>query len=160
MRACGVDVAGAGWTAIALAVNGVPTRAVIWKPEDKRDSNAVRLETQYRWMRRWFAIFKPDVISVEELAVFMNKNTIRTLARHEGVALLAAKQTGAIVLNPSVSQARGVVFQNGRLSKDDAWVAFKKLYPDLKLLAKNSGGSDQMDAYTHALAAPTVLERR
>jgi Holliday junction resolvasome RuvABC endonuclease subunit len=92
--------------------------------------------------------------------VFHNKKTIRALSHHEGVALLAAKRSGAIVLNPSPSQSRAVVFANGRLSKDDAWVAFKKMYPDLKLLAKNSGGSDQMDAYTHALAAPTVLERR
>lgn len=160
MRSCGVDIAAAGWSAIGLAVNGVPKRAVVWKPADKRDSNAVRLDGMYAWMRMYFKIFKPDVISVEELAVFMNKNVIRSLARHEGVALLAAKRNGAIVLNPPVGQARGVVFGDGRLSKDDAWVAFKKLYPEIKLHAKNSGGLDQMDALTHALAAPTILERR
>src|SRR3954466_13281563 len=160
MRACGVDIASAGWTAIGLAVNGVPTRAAVWKPKDKRDSIAVRLDDQYQWMTMQFKIFKPDVISVEELAVFMNKNVIRSLARHEGVALLAAKRYGAVVLNPSVGMARGIALGNRRLSKDDAWTHFKKLYPDLKLLAKNSGGSDQMDALTHALAALTILERR
>jgi Holliday junction resolvasome RuvABC endonuclease subunit len=118
------------------------------------------LDQSYRWTKRWLKILKPDVIAVEELAVFMNKPTIRALARHEGVALLAAKQSGAIVLSPGVSKARGIVFGNGKLSKDDAWTAFKKLYPDIILLPKNSGGSDQMDAYTHALAAPTVLERK
>jgi Holliday junction resolvasome RuvABC endonuclease subunit len=160
VRACGVDIASAGWTAIGLAVDGVPVKAVVWKPQDKRDSNAVRLDQAYKWMFMRLQIFKPDVISVEELAVFMNKPTIRSLARHEGVALLAAKRTGAVVLNPGITKARGIVFGDGRLSKDDAWLAFKKLYPEVKLLAKNSGGTDQMDALTHALAAPTILERR
>lgn len=160
MKAVGIDVASAGYSAIALAVNGEPKRAMLWKPNDKRDSVSVRIEDYYQWVRRWLGILKPDVVSVEELAVFMNKPTIRALARHEGVALLAAKQSGAIVLNPGVSQARGIVFGNGRLSKDDAWVAFKKMHPDLELRGKNSGGTDQVDAYTHALAAPTILERR
>jgi crossover junction endodeoxyribonuclease RuvC len=160
MRSVGIDIASAGWTAVALAVNGDPVRAVAWIPTDKRDSPAVRLDNQYRWMTWILRVYKPDVIAVEELAVFMNKKVIRALARHEGVALLAAKQSGAIVLSPTTSQSRGIVLGNGRLSKDDAWLIFKKTYPDLKLLAKRSGGSDQMDAMTHALAAPTVLERR
>jgi len=160
MRAVGIDIASAGWTAISLVVDGVPTRSVVWKPPDKRDSAATVLDQSFKWTKRWLRIFSPDVIAVEELAVFMNKPTIRALARHEGVALLAAKQSGAIVLSPGVSKARGIVFGNGKLSKDDAWAEFKKLYPDIILLAKNSGGSDQMDAYVHALAAPTVLERK
>jgi hypothetical protein len=65
------------------------------------------------------------------------------------------------VLNPGTSQSRSIVFKGqGNMSKDKAWEAFKKQYPDVKVLAKTSGGTDQMDAYTHALAAPTVLERR
>ena len=55
-----------------------------------------------------------------------------------------------------MTTSRRVVFGKGNLSKDDAWVEFQKLYPDLSLLAKNSGGTDQMDAFTHALAAPTL----
>jgi len=160
MRAVGIDGASANYAAIALVVNGAPYRAAVWQPKDKRDSAAERVEDYYKWLRRWIAIYKPDVIAVEELAVFLNKNTIRALSRHEGVALLAAKKSGAIVLNPGISKARGIVFGNGRLSKDDAWVAFKKMYPELDLRGKNSGGTDQMDGYVHALAAPTILERR
>jgi Holliday junction resolvasome RuvABC endonuclease subunit len=161
MRSVGIDVASAGFSSIALVVNGVPNRSVLWKPKDKRDSVSVRIDDYYTWICRWLRMFKPNVISVEELAVFMNKPTIRALARHEGVALLAAARLdGAIVLNPGISQARGVVFGNGKLSKDDAWVFFKKMYPEVELRGKNSGGTDQVDAYTHALAAPTILERR
>jgi Holliday junction resolvasome RuvABC endonuclease subunit len=160
MRSVGIDIGSSSYAAISLAVNGVPTRSVVWKAGDKRESAAVRLDDQYAWFGRWLHIFKPDVIAVEELAVFMNKKVIRALARHEGIALLAAKRSGAVVISPTASQSRGIVLGNGRLSKDDAWLAFKKTYPDLTLLAKNSGGTDQMDAYVHALAAPTVLERR
>ena len=160
MKCAGIDIASAGWSAIAIAVNGVPARAFTWKPSNIHDSDAARIEAQYKWMRRSLTIIKPDVIAVEELAVFMNKTTIRSLARHEGIALLAAKQSGAVVIHPSVGQARRVVFGVGNLSKDDAWTAFRKLFPDLKLRAKTRGGLDQMDAYTHALAAPTLLEQR
>jgi Holliday junction resolvasome RuvABC endonuclease subunit len=156
----GIDIASVKWSALATARGGKPRTADIWKPDDERDSEAVKIAAFYSWLRRRFFIIKPDVVAVEELAVFLNKNTIRSLSRREGVALLAAKQSGAIVVNPGISKARGIVFGNGRLSKDDAWLAFKKLYPDFPLLAKNSGGSDQMDAATHALAATTVLERR
>ena len=160
MRCCGIDNAKTGFKAIALVVNGVPMRAHVWKPSDKLASAPVILEDSYDWLSRWIRILKPDVIAVEQLQVFQNKKVIRALGNHEGVALLAAKKSRAVVIQPGVSQSRRVVFGAGNLSKDDAWVAFRKLFPDLTLLAKNSGGTDQMDAFTHALAAPTVLERR
>ena len=160
MKCAGIDVASAGWSAIAIAVNGVPIRAFAWKPTDTHDSDAARIEAQFKWMRRCLTMVKPDVIAVEELAVFMNKTVIRSLARHEGVALLAAKQSGAVVIHPGIGQSRRVVFGAGNISKDDSWTAFRKKYPDLTLPAKTRGGLDQMDAYTHALAAPTLLERR
>lgn len=160
MTSVGIDIASVKWSAIATASGGKPRTADIWKPDDERDSEAVKIAGLYNWLKKRLFVIKPDVIAVEELAVFLNKNVIRSLSRREGVALLAAKQSGAIVVNPGITKARGIVFGNGRLSKDDAWVAFKKLYPDFPLLAKNSGGSDQMDAATHALAATTVLERR
>ena len=160
MRAVGIDIGSVNWSALAVVIDGRPSYSYVWKPMDKRDSEATKIEGLYRWLKRKLFLVKPDVVAVEELAVFLNKNTIRSLSRREGVALLAAKQSGAIVLSPGISKARGIVFGDGRLSKDDAWVWFRKLYPDLELYAKNSGGSDQMDAYTHALAAPTVLERK
>ena len=160
MKCVGIDVASAGWSALGLAVDGKPIRAEVWKPKSKHDSSAVRLHDFHKWLRVHLFIVKPDVIAVEELAVFLNKTTIRSLGRHEGVALLTAKLTGAVVVHPGVTTSRQIVFGRGNISKDDAWVAFRKQFPDFSLLAKNSGGTDQMDAMTHALAAPTVLERR
>ena len=160
VRSVGIDIAKSNYAAVALAIDGIPRSSSVWSPKDKRDSTAARLEDYYLWVMRKLLLYRADVVAVEKLEVFQNKNTIRAMSNHEGVALLAAKQRKAIVLNPGVSQARGVVFGNGRLSKDDAWGFFRKMYPDLELRGKNAGGTDQMDAFTHALAAPTILERR
>jgi Holliday junction resolvasome RuvABC endonuclease subunit len=164
MRSVGIDLgAVSAIAAIDTGTSQIDWRVVrceLWKPSDKRDSTPQKIEDFYKWLRRQLFVIKPDIISVEEQIHQVNRGTIRVLSRYEGVAILAAKQSGAIVLNPGVSQSRSVVFGDGRLSKDDAWVWFRKLHPNVKLHAKNSGGSDEMDAYTHAIAAPTILERR
>lgn len=161
MRSCGIDTAASSYAAIALAVDGVPVRAALWKPSDKKDSDAERLDQFYKWLCWQLGIMKPDVVGVEELAVFLNKKVIRALSKREGVALLAAKRYGAIVVNPPVTQARGVVFRKGgNISKDEAWEAIKKMYPDFDFGRKTTGGTDKADAMVHALAAPVILERR
>lgn len=160
MRSCGIDTASSGYAAIALAVDGVPVLAKVWKPEDKKDSDAERLDQFYGWLGWQLGTMKPDIVAVEELAVFLNKTVIRALSKREGVALLAAKRYGAIVVNPPVTQARGVVFRKGNISKDDAWEAIKKMYPEFDFGRKTTGGTDKADALVHALAAPKILERR
>lgn len=160
MRSAGIDIASIGYAAIALAVDGVPVRAAVWKPPDKKDSDSERLDQFYTWLCWQLGTMKPDAVAVEELAVFLNKKVIRALGKREGVALLAAKRCGAIVVNPPVTQARGVVFGDGTISKDKAWEAIRKMYPEFKFKKKTVGGVDQADALVHALAAPTILERR
>lgn len=161
MRSVGVDIASAGLSALALVVNGEPRSAKVWKPKSPKDSTPERIHQFHKWMTFTLGMMQPDVVAVEELAVFLNKKVIRALSRHEGAALLAAKQrSGVIVVNPPVTQARGIVFGKGNISKDEAWEAIKKMYPDFKFLPKTSGGQDQADALVHALAAPTILERR
>ena len=104
MRSAGIDVASSGLAAIGLCVNGKPKRHAVWKPSHKKNSAAVNLLEQYDWLRFHIGLMRPDVIAVEELAVFLNKTVIRALARHEGIALLAAKQSGAVVISPIVTQ--------------------------------------------------------
>lgn len=160
MRSGGVDCASTGHAANALAINGVPKYISVWTP-DKRDTEPDRLESWSRFQDFKWGLWKPDIIEVEELAVFLNKKVIRALAKMEGVAILQAKKRKCIVVNPPVTQARGIVFKDkGVRSKEDAWEAFKKKFPDFKLPAATSGGMDAADAMVHALAAPTILERR
>jgi Holliday junction resolvasome RuvABC endonuclease subunit len=161
MRAAGIDIAAKSFMAIGLVVDGEPVRASLWKPKNLKDSDPELILQVYRWLVWQLGIMQPDIIAVEQQAGFIkNHNVIRSLSKREGVALLAAKQRrGTIVINPPVNQARGVVFGQGNLSKEDAWLLFKKRYPGLSLQAKTNGGMDQMDAVTHGLAAPTVLER-
>jgi Holliday junction resolvasome RuvABC endonuclease subunit len=161
MRSAGVDIASVGFAAVSLAVNGSPVQSNVWKPNSDRDSDVVKLHDFFVWIERQLVILKPDIVAVEELAVFMNKKVIRSLAKREGVALLAAKRRARIVLSPSIKQSRAVVFEKGgSLSKEEAFARFKKQFPDFKVKAANQGGMDQADSMVHAIAAPVLLERR
>ena len=158
MRRCvGIDIAKTGWSAIGLVVDGEPTRYSLWKPENDKDTAPTMLVQYEKWIKRTLWIYKPDIVSVAKLAVFMRKETIRALSHHEGVALLTAKKSGAFVVNPSDVTARKIALGKGA-GKDEAWTMFKAQY-DFKLPNKTNGGMDVMDALTQALAAPTVLER-
>jgi Holliday junction resolvasome RuvABC endonuclease subunit len=162
MRTVGIDIASKSYSALAVVEEGAPQSAVVWKPKNAKDSEPELLDQFYKWLVFKLGMLRPDIIAVEQQAGFVkNHNVIRSLSKREGVALLAAKQRkGAIVVNPVVSQARGVVFGKGNMSKDDAWGAIKKMYPQFPFLPKTSGGTDQADAVVHALAAPVILERR
>jgi hypothetical protein len=162
MIVVGVDIASKSYSALAVVDNGVPSSATVWRPTDIKDSDPELLHQFYRWMVFKLGMLKPAIVAVERQAGFIkNHDVIRSLSKREGVALLAAKQRrGCIVVNPPVSQARGVVFGNGNMSKDEAWGAIRTMYPHFTFQAKNSGGTDQADALVHALAAPVILERR
>src|SRR4051794_714441 len=161
MRVAGIDISSTSYSALAVVDDGVPSFATVWRPPNIKDSDPELLHQFYRWLVFKLGLLRPNIVAVERQAGFTkNHNVIRSLSKREGVALLAAKQRqGCIVVNPPVTQARGIVFGKGNMSKDDAWGEIRKMYPDFDFLAKNSGGSDQADALVHALAAPVILER-
>lgn len=161
MRAVGVDIAKSGFCAAALAINGTPKRVAAWQNQNARDSEPLQLRGFEIWLNGVLWRWKPDIVVVEELAVFLNKKTIRTLARREGVALLVAKKRASIVIHPPVTQSRSIVLGSpGNMPKEEAWRRIKKLYPDFDFGHANKGGMDKGDAMTHALAAAVILERR
>jgi Holliday junction resolvasome RuvABC endonuclease subunit len=161
MRSAGIDIAKAGFSAIALAVDGEPMRVMVWKYPDAKDSEPVKLDAFYEWLLMRLATIKPDIVAVEQVAGFHNRRVIQVLSRFEGVALLAAKRYGALVLNPSVGSARNTALGiPANSSKEVAFTAIKAMYPRFTFGAVNQGGPDKADAMTHALAAPTLLERR
>lgn len=161
MRSVGIDIAKTEYSALALAIDDMPIAVAKWKNNLKKDSEPVQLEKFYNFVYMYLGLFKPDVVAVEELAVFMNKKVIRVLSRREGVAILAAKRYGALVLSPSVGSSRNAVLGiPANSSKEVAWEAIRAMFPDFKFASSNQGGMDQGDALTHALAAPILLERR
>jgi Holliday junction resolvasome RuvABC endonuclease subunit len=161
MRVIGVDIAKAGYSAIGLAVDGEPVTVMAWKYPNKKDSEPDKLDHFHRWLRWRFKMLKPDIVAVEQVAGFHNRQVIQVLSRFEGVALLAGKQYGAIVLNPPVGSARNAALGIPANSKKEfAFETIKLMYPDFKFGAVNRGGPDKGDAMTHALAAPELLERR
>ena len=167
MRSLGIDLASAGLSAVALAVEGVPVKAAVWKPANNKDSDATKLVGFELWLRARLLVWQPDIIVVEEtMAIGKSPRTPLQIAKREGVALLVAKKRkDAIVISAKISSSRSIVLSTpdrkaGNMSKEDAFATFKRLYPDFKLLPKTAGGMDMADAAVHALAAPVLLERR
>jgi Holliday junction resolvasome RuvABC endonuclease subunit len=161
MRSCGIDIATAGYYAIALAVDGVPKYAVAQKPSDKKAGHIENMMEFHGFCVTHIWLWKPAIISVEQVAGFSNRKVIQGLSRFEGVALLAAKKTKrAIVLNPIIKQSRAVVIPGmGSANKEIFFDALRKKYSDFDFGRANAGGMDKGDAMTHALAAPILLER-
>lgn len=159
MRTVGIDISKAGYAAIALAIDEEPISASVWKG-DTKDPEADQIDAFYRWVYFKLKLLRPDAVAVEELAVFLNKKTIRSLARREGVALLAARRACKVVISPSIGSSRAIVLGcNANTSKEEAWKLVRKKYPEFKFRAARSGGMDQADAAMHAVAAPTHLSR-
>jgi Holliday junction resolvasome RuvABC endonuclease subunit len=162
MRSMGIDLASTNYSAAAMAIDGVPDRAVIWKPDDPKDSDPEKLVAFEKWLAAKMFAWQPDIVVVEKTMVIKaNPQTALSISLREGVALLVAKKRkNVIVISVMIGQSRSIILSKGNLSKEDAFDEFKKMYPKLKLVPKSSGGMDQADAMVHALAGPTHLERR
>lgn len=166
MRCVGVDIATKGAYAVGLAVNGEPTKAAYQLPSDKKASHLENIEEFHDFVLSHLWLWKPEIISVEQVAGLRNPKVVHQLTLFEGAAILAAKKYirrryGGIVLNPIVKQSRAVVIPGkGSVKKEVFFELFKKKYPEFKLSRANGGGMDECDAITHALAAPSLLERR
>lgn len=159
MRVVGLDYASRNYSGLAVAEDGAPVSASAFMPKAKAGWSDPEMLVEYeRWLIFKLKLLVPDVVIVEELAVFQNKKTIRALAHRECVCLLAAKKKCGIVIHKPVRSARSVVFNNGGISKDDAWKTRAK-HIDFDFGRKDAGGTDKMDAMTLAMAAPTLLER-
>ena len=158
MKVAGIDPASA-FLGFARVRDGALLGTKAWKPANKSDSGPERLLEMEEWLHFQFALFKPDITVVEKLAVFQNAKTIRVLSHYEGVALLTAKKHSRVVLNVQVSSGRKIVFGDGGMSKDKAWEAIKKMYPDTDFGPKQQGGLDRADAAVCALAGEGFAER-
>ena len=134
IRSVGVDIAKASYSAVALAINGEPYSVMAWKHDNKKTSEPDKLNAFYGWLCLRFAIMKPDIVAVEQVAGFHNRQVIQVLSRFEGVALLAAKRYGgAIVLNPMVGSARNAALGIPANSKKEfAFETIKAMYPGFK----------------------------
>ena len=148
MRSSGIDIASGGFSAAALAIDGIPTNAVLWKA-DKKDADPDRLVKFSRFLDFQWGLWKPDIIAVEELAVFMNKKVIRALARMEGVALRQAKLRGVIVVSPPVVTARSIVFKGQGVRQKRTLSGISRAISDF-VASRQSGCADIVDAMTRA----------
>lgn len=160
MRQAGFDIASASYSAFALVVDDELIMAETHKPNDKW-SETEKLTEFFGWCRRLMFIYKPDIVSVEKKMGYKNQlQTAMMLGRREGIAILAAGLSGAVVVNPGVTTSRLIVFGNGSFSKDQCWEKRAEIWPGFDFGKKTVGGTDKVDAATHALAARKAIERK
>lgn len=158
MKVAGIDSASKN-SGLALVVDGTIKKLALWNPSSDKISHPERLLEYRRWLRFKLRAWKPDMVAIEQLAVFQSKKTIRILSHFEADAIITAKEIISSVVLIQVTEARGIVFDKGNLSKDDAWDAIKKMHPDVDFGRKTTGGTDRADAAIVALAAPSFIER-
>lgn len=163
MRVAGIDYASSGWSAVALAVDGVPQRAAAWKPDKKLYNEGGKLIALERWLTFQLTVVKPDVIVVGGLANMRGAKTVRALGHAEGICLLVATKKCPVVISKTDKQARAIVYRGvyggGSISKDAAWEHRGKPFPGFDFGHKTRGGDDKMDAMTFAVAGPDLLQK-
>lgn len=157
MRCAGVDPS-SSCTGFSVAEGGQLLHVDIWKPPDKGNA-ATKLYSYFKWVGVKLALWKPDMVAVETIAVGKSHQVTRVLSRYEAATMLQARRLGIVVLEYRVSEARKEVFEKGNLAKEDCYKLMKKMHPEIEYLAARAGGMDQTDAATGALAAPLLAER-
>lgn len=160
MKVIGIDSASKNF-GVTLVADGVIKKGMLWNPSSDKLSHKGRLVECEKWLRFKLGILKPDIVAVLELAVFQNKKVIRTMAHFEATAILTASKVSTSVVSITDTEARGIVFDRGNLSKDDAWKRIGELpvADNFEWPRKTTGGTDIMDAAVAALAAPSFIER-
>lgn len=147
---------------VALLEDKELLRTWTWE-KTKSKSPAWNLNDYYEWLLRVITNPFGGVIApmacVEFLKVTRNAEATRKISHFQAASVIACKQAGIVVIEASVSQARKETLGNGGLSKEDAFVLVKKLYPDHKFKTVKRGGMDESDAIVLGVAGPGLAER-
>jgi Holliday junction resolvasome RuvABC endonuclease subunit len=161
MRCVGFDIAAVSYSGFAMVENDDLIVVESHKPDPKWDEPFM-LNQFYKWCKNLLFIYRPDIVAVEKKMGYKNQlQAAMMIGRREGIALLAGAQNPrCIVINPGATTSRSIVFGNGKLSKDQAWAKRGEIWPGFDFGKKTVGGTDKMDAATHALAAPKAIQRK
>jgi Holliday junction resolvasome RuvABC endonuclease subunit len=138
---------------------------MIWTPE-KHQSAPQRLVNYFDWLRnealvertRHYLVPRAQMGCVEFLSVTRNAATTRVVSHYQAASVLALKKLGITTIEARVSSARATALGRSG-SKEEAWDAVKRLYPDHVFHRKTKGGMDETDAVVLALAGPTLAEK-
>lgn len=129
-----------------------------WKKNNTK-SDVWNLWDYYEWQVFQIKSAKPDMAAIEFLSVSRNMNSVRVVSHYQAAAALACKANNLMVIEARVSSARKEALGRGNMSKDEAWEAVKKMFPNHKFSAKTRGGTDEADALVIAIAAPGIAEK-
>lgn len=133
----------------------------IWKKNDKA-SDPENLSQYKDWLVGELTLGdgRPiaDFACIEFLSITRNAQTTRKVSHYQAASVLACKEARMMVIEARVSSARATAIGKSG-SKDEAWEAIKKMFPDYQFPRKTSGGTDVTDSVVLALAGRNLAER-
>jgi Holliday junction resolvasome RuvABC endonuclease subunit len=129
----------------------------IWKKEDRK-SPAWNLHDYFLTVITWCEKSEADMACVESLSVTRNAQASRVISHYQAASVIACKECGLTVVEARATSARREALGSGKLSKDEAWLMVKKMFPDHQFRAKTSGGTDEADAAVLGVACPGIAE--
>jgi len=111
----------------------------------KEESLPNRLFVIYKTLKRLIEIYKPDVVSVEELFYFKNQKTIIPVAEARGVIVLTCKECGIDVYEYTPLQIKQALTGVGRAEKAQVQFMVKTLL-GLNAIPKPDDAADAVAA--------------
>ncbi len=106
-----------------------------------------RLESIYDKLCEKMSLYKPSRVCIEEAFYGKNVHTTLVLGHARGVAMLAARKSGAAVLEYSPREIKKAVTGNGNASKEQVAYMVKMILPNVGVHEK----TDTYDALAVAL---------
>lgn len=127
---------------------------VISTPKEETLPN--RLFVIYKTLKRLIEVYKPEVVSIEELFYFKNQKTIIPVAEARGVIVLTCKECGIDVFEYTPLQIKQALTGVGRAEKQQVQFMVKTLL-NLDKIPKPDDAADAVAAaLCHAQTSPRI----
>lgn len=168
MRIVGIDPSST-LSGVALCDDQRLIDTWVWQ-KDAKASPPQNLADYYHWLVRLLLTGQTeptdshqmkriaDMAVVESLSVERNAKVTRIVSHYQAISVLAAKNAGLVVIETRAKTARRLVLGNGNMPKEQVHKEIKKMFKDHRFRARSSGGLDETDAVTLALAGPAAAE--
>ena len=111
----------------------------------KEESLPNRLFVIYKTLKKIIEVYKPDVVSIEELFYFKNQKTIIPVAEARGVIVLTCKECGIDVYEYTPLQIKQALTGVGRAEKQQVQFMVKTLL-GLEKIPKQDDAADAVAA--------------
>jgi Holliday junction resolvasome RuvABC endonuclease subunit len=153
-RVLGVDASSTS-AGVAIIEDGIPVRVDVHKSNKKLDLGR-RLYEWGLFLDRFRAKQKIDLVALEKLTSFRNKQTSRMLIYFGAIPLQKAGQWNVPTIELEVKTIRKKAFGSGSAGKEQVYQHYAKI---LNLSPYESGGNDMSDACAVGVAGHKLYDR-